>query len=166
VTKPVLYYYFKNKEGIYLELMEETFSKLGQLIDDTASYQGTTQEKLKHLCTQTFSLFLENLEVARVMYSIYYGPQQGAPFFDFDSYHLKLIRAVRQVVEEGIGQEELYPGNPEHISWVVLGALIVAMDLRLTHPEWGLDHAGLGEMLTLIFRGIAKEKNGEKGDQS
>jgi hypothetical protein len=28
VTRPVLYYYFRNKEGIYLELLREPFAKL------------------------------------------------------------------------------------------------------------------------------------------
>ena len=33
VTKPVLYYYFRNKEGIFLELMRATYLKFNALID-------------------------------------------------------------------------------------------------------------------------------------
>lgn len=165
VTKPALYYYFKKKEGIYIELMGETFAKFDRLLDATGNYQGSAEEKLRNLCDQTFSLFLENMKVARVMYSIYYGPQQGSPFFDFDSYHVKLIQSVRRIVGEGIEQKELYPGNSEHMSWVILGAIIIAMDLQLTHPEWGLDKVGLSGMLDLIFRGIAGERKAGEGER-
>ncbi len=32
VTKPVLYYYFRNKEGIYLELMRGAFARMDDLL--------------------------------------------------------------------------------------------------------------------------------------
>ena len=32
VTKPVLYYYFRNKEGIFLELMRATYVKFNSLV--------------------------------------------------------------------------------------------------------------------------------------
>src|SRR3970282_247165 len=34
VTKPVLYYYFRNKEGIYLELMRGGFSRFDSLLEE------------------------------------------------------------------------------------------------------------------------------------
>ena len=33
VTKPVLYYYFRNKEGIYLELIRQPFARFDALLD-------------------------------------------------------------------------------------------------------------------------------------
>jgi TetR/AcrR family transcriptional regulator len=80
VTKPVLYYYFKSKEGLYFTLMREGFSKLDELIRSVGGYEGNTREKLHRLCEQTFVLIQENVEIVRVMYSYYYGPRQGAPF--------------------------------------------------------------------------------------
>ena len=34
VTKPVLYYYFRNKEGVYLELLREPFARLAAFFDE------------------------------------------------------------------------------------------------------------------------------------
>ena len=34
VTKPVLYYYFRSKEGIYLDLMREPFSEFAALVEE------------------------------------------------------------------------------------------------------------------------------------
>ena len=41
VTKPVLYYYFRNKEGIYLELMREAFAKMDDLVAISLEDQGS-----------------------------------------------------------------------------------------------------------------------------
>jgi TetR/AcrR family transcriptional regulator len=49
VTKPSLYYYFKNKEGIYLELMGEGFSKFDSLLNAVRREHGDVAGKIKSL---------------------------------------------------------------------------------------------------------------------
>jgi AcrR family transcriptional regulator len=158
VTKPVLYYYFRNKEGIYLELMRQAFARLDELISDSIGDRGSATQKLLGLCDRVYTLFMENVKVARVMYSIYYGPQQGAPFFDFDSYHLKFQEAVRGLIQEGIRKGEFRKGNPEDMTWAILGAINVAMEVHLGHIELELGREGLARVLKIIFQGISAEK--------
>jgi TetR/AcrR family transcriptional regulator len=162
VTKPVLYYYFRNKEGIYLELMRQAFARLDELIAGSAGDGGSATQKLLRLCDRTYTLFMENVKVARVMYSIYYGPHQGAPFFDFDSYHLKFQEAVRGLIQEGIREGEFRKGNPEDMTWAILGAINVAMEVHLGHIELELGREGLARVLKLIFQGISAEKGRRK----
>jgi TetR/AcrR family transcriptional regulator len=157
VTKPVLYYYFRNKEGIYLELMRETFSKFERLLIISQEEKGSVREKLLRFCDRSFSLFLEDIRTVRIMYAIYYGPHQGAPFFDFNVYHVKFKEAVRRFVDEGIQQGEFRPGNPEDMTWVIIGAINVAMEVELGHPEMEemkLGREGLGRVMNLIFQGL------------
>jgi AcrR family transcriptional regulator len=158
VTKPVLYYYFQNKEGIYLELMRQTFSKVDYLVDFSRGEKGNTREKLLRFCDQAFSLFMENIEAIRVMYAIYYGPHQGAPFFDFNAYHLKFQEAIRTLVDEGVRKGEFRKGEAKNMTWAILGAVNVAMEVQLGHPEMGLGREELAKVLNLIFRGICKNK--------
>ncbi len=162
VTKPVLYYYFRNKEGIYLELMREAFSRLEELIASSAGDRGSATQKLLRLCDRLYTLFMEHVKVARVMYSIYYGPQQGAPFFDFDSYHLKFQEAVRRLIQEGIRKGEFRKGNAEDMTWAILGAINVAIEVHLGHTELELGREGLARVLRLIFQGISAEKGRRK----
>ena len=162
VTKPVLYYYFRNKEGIYLELMRGAFARLDELITDSAGDGGSATQKLLRLCDRTYTLFMENVKVARVMYSIYYGPHQGAPFFDFDAYHLKFQEAVRGLIQEGIRKGEFKRGNSEDMTWAILGAINVAMEVHLGHIELELGREGLARVLKVIFQGISAEKGRRK----
>jgi len=162
VTKPVLYYYFRNKEGIYLELIRGAFAKFDALLDTSRGWQGSATERLLHLSDQTFSLFMENIEVARLMYSIYYGPPQGAPFFDFDAYHIKFQDAIREFVKEGIRKKEFYKGNAENMMWAIIGAINVAMEVQLCHPDMGIERKRLAGILKLIFQGISTQTSGQE----
>jgi len=162
VTKPVLYYYFRNKEGIYLELMRQAFTRLDELIAASMGDRGSATQKLLRLCDRVYTLFMENVKLARVMYSIYYGPHQGAPFFDFDAYHLKFQEAVRGLIQEGIRKGEFKRGNPEDMTWAILGAINVAMEVHLGHVELALGREGLARVLRLVFQGISVKKGRRK----
>jgi AcrR family transcriptional regulator len=166
VTKPVLYYYFRNKEGIYLELMRETFGKFERLLIISQEEEGSVREKLLRFCDRSFSLFLEDIKTVRIMYAIYYGPHQGAPFFDFDVYHVKFQEVVRRFVDEGIQQGEFCQGNPEDMTWAIIGTINVAMEVELGHPEMEkmrLGREGLARVLNLIFQGLGNGKKGAAG---
>jgi len=157
VTKPVLYYYFRNKEGIYIELIRGAFAKFDALLDEIGREQGKATERLIRFSDRVFALFMENIKVARLMYSIYYGPPQGAPFFDFDAVHLRLQEVVRSLIRKGIRQEELPKGNIEDRVWIILGVVNIAMEVNLSHPEKAIDRKGFVRILNLIFRGFQQE---------
>ena len=155
VSKPVLYYYFGSKEGIYLELMRGPFEKLDRLLLDFRRAEGSAVGKLLDLCDRVYALFCENMEAARIMHSIYYGPPQGAPFFDFDMHHAKFRDAVRGLVGEGMKNEELKTLDADDVTWAVIGALNVAVAVRLTNPEVAFDRGGLNRILKIILSGAA-----------
>jgi TetR/AcrR family transcriptional regulator len=163
VTKPVLYYYFRNKEGIFLELMRETYVKFNELIDAIRSERGSAREKLERFIDRSFCLFLEEIRTVRLMYSLYYGPHQGAPFFDFEIYHQKYQEAIRGLVEEGIRQKDFRAESPEDMTWVLIGAINVAIEVELGHPEMSLGREGLIRLLQLIFRGLGNERKSGGG---
>ncbi len=156
VTKPVLYYYFGSKEGIYLELMGSAFAEFGAILDDCRDRQGSVTARLLELCDRIFLLFVQELNVARLMYAIYYGPSQGAPFFDFEAYHLKLHDLVRDTVEEGIRTGELRAGDTADMGWLLIGALNVVLEEQLCQREPRIGREGLARVVTLAFRGIGQ----------
>jgi AcrR family transcriptional regulator len=165
VTKPVLYYYFRNKEGIYLELMRKAFTKFDALLDASRSHQGSATERLLRLCDQVFTLFMENIGGAKLMYSIYYGPPQGAPFFDFDAYFLKFQDTIRRLIKIGIKQGEFQKGSVRDMMWPILGAVSVATDVQLSHREMQMDRRTLARILKLIFQGISARPPRQKGER-
>lgn len=155
VTKPVLYYYFGSKEGIYLELLRDPFSQFEAIVKEQKVDTGDAKTRLLSLADRVFSLFLDHLDVARLMYSIYYGPPQGAPFFDFDALHMKWEQAIAQLIADGVQKGEIRKGDVQDMTLVVLGAISVSMELCLCRPEAGVDRACLTRLLHHVFQGIA-----------
>ncbi len=165
VTKPVLYYYFRSKEGIYLDLMREPFGKFAALVEETVLTAGSARDRLFRLCLMAYDIFIENLDTARVMYSIYYGPPQGAPFIDFDAYHRRFQEAVLQVLREGIRDGEFRRVDLHDAMWAVIGAVNVAMEVELCHPQQSLGRDGVRRVLETRSRRDRQdqEDHGKKG---
>jgi AcrR family transcriptional regulator len=165
VTKPVLYYYFRSKEGIYLDLMREPFSEFAALVEEAVLEAGSARDRLFRLCLMAYDIFIENLDAARVMYSIYYGPPQGAPFIDFDAYHRRFQEAVLQVLREGIRDSEFRRVDLHDAMWAVIGAVNVAMEVELCHPPQSLGRDGVRRVLETVLEGIAMKRKSteEKG---
>lgn len=164
VTKPVLYYYFRNKEGIYLELMKEAWERFDTILGGAQKVPGTARERILYLMDQVFGLVLERIEVARIGYSIYYGYPQGAPPFDFDAFHLMFHEVVRGLVEEGMRTGEFQAGNVVDMTWAIIGTVNLAIELQICHPEMGVGKEGVTRMINLVFEGIAAKECKKKGD--
>lgn len=161
VTKPVLYYYFGNKEGLYMELLRGPFETLDIILAETVHESVSARERVLRLFDRVFVLFVENLKVARLMYSIYYGPPQGAPFFDFEGCHLKMREVVGLLVREGIRSGEFREADPDVFMWALNGALNFVLEEQLCHRSPQIDRKGLSRILGLIFDGQSnlKEKD-------
>lgn len=155
VTKPVLYYYFKNKEGIYLALMEQLFSRLAPLMEASGLECGSRRSLLLDKFDRAFGVIHENSDLFRLMHSIYYGPPQGAPFFDFDSYHARFHDLIARIVAQGIAAGEFRAGDPADISWALMGASQVAIEEQLFGGHARIDRAMLRRILNVIFEGIS-----------
>lgn len=162
VTPPVLYYYFGSKEGLFLCLMKEPWSRFEKAIGEARCDGTTARERLKGLCGRTMALFQEQMGIARLMYTLYYGPPQGAPFFDCDAYHDKFRVAIRELVEDGIRAGEFTGGNVDGMLWAVIGALNIVLELEMTHPDRALGLDGLSRVLDVVFRGMAVQPEGRK----
>ncbi len=157
VSKPALYYYFRNKEGIYLELMREAFEKFSEIHGRIFEEEGNAREKIVRLSLRVFELVRANIGVTRLMYAIYYGPPQGAPFFDFDAVHMKFQDAILRLVGEGIASGEFRREIPEDIMWALIGVLNVAIEVELCHPERGLSGEGIERVLNVILDAVAAQ---------
>lgn len=162
VTKPALYYYFRNKEGIYMELLRGPFEILDEILKETVHESSSARERVLHLFDRVFQLFVENLKVARLMYSIYYGPPQGAPFFDFEGCHLKMREVVGLLVRDGIKSGEFRAVDPDVLMWALNGSLNFVLEEQLCQRSPQIDRKGLSRILALIFDGLTCTESKKK----
>ncbi len=156
VTKPVLYYYFGSKAGIYKAILQKGFRDFETRVGAVEKMKGSASVRLRRLCDDMYALSHEHLDAVRLMHSIYYGPPQGAPFFDFDRVLFRFHGMVGKIVRQGVRSGE-FRGNPEAMTLAVLGACNECIDLELVHPELAVDAAGFGRVMDVVLRGMERK---------
>ena len=157
VTKPVLYDHFGNKEGIFLTMMREALGEFEATTAAAVATAGTAAERILRFLDGAFALILQHLDVMRVVDAIYYGPPQGAPFFDFETIHQRFIETLAGLVREGMAAGELRPGDPDDVAWALVGPFEVARGLSLCHPEMEFGRSRLARLVQVVFDGVISD---------
>jgi len=155
VTKPVLYYYFGSKEGIFHEMMRDALAAFEGTVTRTLEAPGTATERIRLFLDGVLTLVLEHLDAMRVVDSFYYGPPQGAPFFDFEVIHRRFIETLTSLVHEGMEAGELREGDPDDVAWAIVGQFEVARGMSLCHPEMDFGRERLARLLDVVFLGVS-----------
>ncbi len=118
--------------------------------------EGSASIRLRRLCHELYSVSHDHLDAVRLMHAFYYGPPQGAPFFDFDRALLRFHDMVGKIVRQGVRAGE-FRGDPEAMTLAVLGACNECIDLELVHPELAVDGNGFGRVIDVVLRGMERK---------
>jgi len=158
VSKPVLYYYFKNKEGIYLELMTGTLTLFQEILAGLAETKGTACERILRFAAMIFDAFVDNIEVMHLIFAIFFGPPQGAPQFPNNQYFTTMLEVVAGLVTEGVTAGEFRQVDTGDAAWAVVSCLNTVLEeqLGLCHTPPRVDRARLMVLLDLILGGLAE----------
>jgi AcrR family transcriptional regulator len=125
VTKPVLYYWFKSKEGVFHALMEMAVEAHREVVARVLAQPGTAAERILLLGEQVLELIRENADVVRLFDAVYYGPREGAPAVDFDALHGEFRRVLFGLIDEGVTSGEFRSDELEAMQSALLGAFLV-----------------------------------------
>jgi AcrR family transcriptional regulator len=154
VTKPVLYYYFGSKEGLYLHLMEGAYALFESRITQWTTFPGTVRQRLIHFCEGALDTSIERLPIVRLIYAIYYGPPQGAPAFNLERFFDTMLHVISGLVQEGISQGELRHGDGNDMTWALVACLSTSIEEQLCHVVPRIDRVAMTRMLNLVLDGM------------
>jgi AcrR family transcriptional regulator len=155
VTKPVLYYYFGSKEGLYLEIMNAIGRLFDQRLGELEGASGSVRQRLVHFFAGMFSSARENLAAVRLAYAIYFGPPQGAPFIDFHRFFDQTLDRVQALIAEGMANGEIRPVDPGTLVWTLVGCYHTILEEQVCRPSPRIDRDGLVGVITMILDGVA-----------
>ncbi|MHB8077665.1 MAG: TetR/AcrR family transcriptional regulator [Candidatus Krumholzibacteriia bacterium] len=161
VTKPVLYYYFRSKEGLFQDLSGLAIAAHDALLEEIRQAPGTPTEKIRLLFDRVFALIEANVDVVRMLDAVYYGPPESSPPFDFDKLYGAFHRHLRRFVEEGVACGELRAGDAEIMTLALLGGWVIAVDTTTCCHEHGLGAGGVARVRELILDGLRAGGRGQ-----
>ncbi len=156
VTKPVLYYHFASKEGIYLALVEQLLADFEALLAEGREHHGSARECVTAMCVDLYELVLERLDVVRFFYAVFYGAPQSAPFFEFQVFPNRFRAAVQGALRDGLAAGELRDRSLSDMTTAVEAMLNIATEIALTEPNRNFSSDDLARLISLLFDGIAE----------
>jgi TetR/AcrR family transcriptional regulator len=160
VTKPTLYYYFKNKEDLYVKLMDEAMEAFSQIMEESLIQSGTMKERLASLFCNAFQLFREYVDCVRLVNTMMYGSQGSTPQYDYTASKEHFENVLAEVLRLGIAEGELLENNMKE-AMLLLVSLMRSIQVTLTmkpDPLFSLDT--IRGAIDLIFDGAGERVSG------
>ncbi|MDZ4676829.1 MAG: TetR/AcrR family transcriptional regulator [Oligoflexia bacterium] len=131
VTKPTLYYYFKNKEELYRGIANSCSEKIYSGLKESISGQGTVAHKFLNLVTVYNGLCDDDLPAVKFMFLISFTPGRGIPDVGIHEFNNKITDLVKEIVQTGVTKGEVPNGRAECLSLLLNGLLATTMSSRV-----------------------------------
>lgn len=159
VTKPVLYYHFGNKEGLYRALIDWAADERLRRSQEAAARGTTLAEKFTEIIAATFEFVRQNRELTRLGFATAFAAKGEVP----DQSHC--MCKGRQVFDmmadfaesarrEGALKREF---SAEELAMGIYGMMNFRVLLHLAMPEMPLDRKLAGRIVNLFLSGGAPE---------
>ncbi len=156
VSKPVLYYYFGSKEGMFHAILDWASERQEAVLDEVLKMSGTALDRLLFLYQRIYQGLMENPNLFKMIHNLIFAPPQGTPLYDFRQYHGRLADAVKRIYLEGRARNEVAPAKPDDVAILVLSAIDFCIRLGRV-GQAPLDPDRALRLLKLVFRGLARK---------
>ncbi len=155
VTKPALYYHFQSKAGIYRAILDAVADTMEATLSASVADPGTVRARIERLFLGMYTVFEREKPAVRFLNSVFWGPKQGTPAFDFRVLERTFMSALQDLVAEGMATGELRRADPADAGRILAAVLSHTMDLALVFPRQAQGKAGLRRALDILFQGLA-----------
>ncbi len=156
VSKPVLYYYFKSKEGLFLAILDLAEDLQKQLLSEILKSEGDVLNRLLILYRRIYAGISERRGLYKMIHGLILGPPQGAPDYDFTRYHRHMIDAIGQIYNGGLACGEVRKTAADEFAYLVLSLIDFCLHMDQVQPHLS-DPRRPERLLRLAFQGIKKE---------
>lgn len=155
VSKPVLYYYFKSKEGLFLAILDLAENLQQQLLSEVLRSEGDVLDRLLMLYRRIYTGISERRSLFKMIHGLIFGPPQGAPDYDFTRYHRHMINAIGKIYTGGLLRGEVRKAPAEEFAFLVLSLIDFCLHMDQVQPHLS-DPRRPERLLRLVFEGIEK----------
>ena len=153
VSKPVLYYYFQSKEGLFYAILEWAADVQRSILDEIFEASGTVLDRFIFLYRKIYEGIQQHQSLYKMIHSLIYGPPQGAPEYDYASYHRHMFNAVKRIYAEGLATGEIRKADAKEVAFLVLSLLDFCLNMDKVQPDQA-DPQRPERLLRLAFQGL------------
>ncbi len=164
VSKPALYYHFRDKAGIFHALVDHAHDERYRLMKEAAARGETVAEKLAEITTAIFDFSVRNRELMRLAFATAFAAAGDAPGqTKCREKGRRNFEFIRSLVEEGQAAGELDPGfTAEELAMGLYGQLNTYVMIRLLVPECELNQQRARRIVQLFLEGAASHRHSNR----
>jgi len=155
VSKPVLYYYFKSKEGLFYAILEWAVDVQQNILSEIFEARGTVLERFIFLYRRLYEGIKQYKSLYLMIHGLIYGPPQGVPEYDFARYQRYMLDAVKRIYAEGVSSGEVRNVDADYVAFLVLGLMDFSLNMDMVLSELA-DAQRPERLLRLAFQGLSK----------
>lgn len=155
VSKPVLYYYFESKEGIFYSILDSAVCQQKAVLAEVIEKPGTALERMIHLYRRIYEGVKQYENLFKMIHNLVFGPPQGAPGYDVERFHRRMIDAIVAIYNEGMARGEVKEMDPYEAAILLLSLLDFCFHLYYIRPD-SSDPEKPERLLRLAFQGLEK----------
>jgi AcrR family transcriptional regulator len=157
VSKPVLYYYFRNKQGIFQAILDYAAEEFEHILKDIVTTPGTVLERLLHFYQHFYQgILLKHQALYRMVRDAIFAPTREEPSYDIQRFERSMSEAIKTIYQEGIEKGEVIPADPEDIATLIMGLIDFCFHIDVFDPECR-DPDRPERLLLLAFNGFARD---------
>ena len=159
VTKPVLYYYFTNKEGLFRAILDWTAEFQDSILSRAFECSGSLLERRIVLYRLIYHSIMENQNLYRMIHNLFFGPPQGAPPYDIEHFHRRMVDTITALYRRALQDQEVAQADAEDVAIMIMGLTDICFHLDLLNPA-SPDPKRLERLLRLAFHGLDRTHEG------
>jgi AcrR family transcriptional regulator len=153
VTKPTLYYYFKNKEEILFECVRIGLQMIDEAAENVARRGGTGVEQLFVVMRKYAEIV--TMDFGMCLIRVGEDPLQPAARRKLRQLKARIDRRFRSLIEQGIAEGDLAPCDAKIAAFTVAGAL--SWIARWYRPDGPLSPNDVAEQcISILVEGLVR----------
>jgi AcrR family transcriptional regulator len=155
VTKPTIYYYFGNKEGIYKALIQEALAYHTEDLRQISLLNIPVKQKLVELMKRRFQVSLRHPELTKFVLEIF-NHYEKLPFLNGIYKEVECHGKIfTEMIQEGINSGEFGASAKPELAVEVIGGVLMHFLMNGLHSrQRALSNQLAEDVVELLFKGL------------
>ena len=155
VTRPVLYYYFASKEGLFSRLIKSRIQNNAQQIDTICSEVEGCAERLRVVARHAFEQAETDPAVVRLTLQLFFSPPGQGPDIDKKGLWEDRFERIEKVIRHGMDNGELKQGDSREVAMAFCAMLDMQVLARWGSGQEPLTPEFADRLVNLFLKGAA-----------
>jgi AcrR family transcriptional regulator len=154
ITKANIYYYFKDKDSLYMQVLEHDMLEMVATVQRAAGLPGTCREKITRISAAFVRLMRDKRPLIQMSMRHFDGHEHDIRGL-VNRYRLQLIQPIEQVLAAGMRSGELRVHHTRLTAGSFMGLLFVCLKLYLLDKGPRISEDDIVQhTVELLFEGI------------